>query len=79
LTATFTVLVVIALRRTVLPAWLAYVGHAAAALIATGVVNPVIEAANLTNFAGYVTWWLSLLAVSVVLLRVKAQQPATTS
>src|SRR5690242_16631129 len=37
LTATFTVLVVIALRRTVLPAWLSYLGYVAAALIATGV------------------------------------------
>ena len=37
------------------------VGYAAAALIATGVVIPLLEAASLTNFAGYVAWcvWLS--------------------
>ena len=44
LTATFTVLVVVALRRSVLPGWLALTGYAAAALIATGVVIPVVEA-----------------------------------
>lgn len=68
-TAAFTVLVVIALRRTLLPSWLAYVGIAAAALIATGVVIPVVEPASLTNFAGYVLWCAWLLAVAFVLLR----------
>ena len=74
LTATFTVLVVIALRRTVLPAWLAIVGYTAAALIATGVLIPLVEPASLTNFAGYVAWCAWLLAVSAVLLRVKDPQ-----
>jgi hypothetical protein len=60
--------VVIALRRSVLPHWLAIVGYAAAALIATGVVIPLIEPASLTNFAGYVTWCAWLLAVSGLLL-----------
>jgi hypothetical protein len=76
LTATFTVLVVIALRRTVLPAWLAFVGYAAAALIATGVVIPVVEVAGLTNFVGYVVWCAWLLAVAVVLFRVRDEAPA---
>ena len=71
LTATFTVLVVIALSRTVLPRWLAITGYAAAALIATGVVIPVVEAASLTNFAGYVAWCAWLLAVAAVLFRVE--------
>jgi hypothetical protein len=69
LTAAFTVLVVVALRRTVLPAWLAYAGFAAAGLIATGVVIPVIPPASLTNFVGYVVWCAWLLAVAVVLVR----------
>jgi hypothetical protein len=69
LTATFTVLVVIALSRTVLPRWLAVAGYAAAALIATGVVIPVVEVASLTNFAGYVVWCAWLIAVAVVLVR----------
>ena len=52
----FTVLVVIALRRSVLPRWLAVIGLVAAALIATGVVVPLVPAASLTNFAGYILW-----------------------
>jgi hypothetical protein len=69
LTATFTVLVVIALSRTVLPRWLAITGCAAAALIATGVVIPLVEPASLTNFLGYVVWCAWLIAVAVVLFR----------
>jgi len=79
LTATFTVLVVIALRRTVLPAWLALVGYAAAVLIATGVVIPVVEVAGLTNFVGYVVWCAWLLAVAVVLFRVRDEAPASAT
>ncbi len=75
LTATFTVLVVIALRRSVLPGWLAVIGYAAAALIATGVVIPLIEVASLSNFAGYVAWCAWLLAVAVVLFRVQTPHP----
>jgi hypothetical protein len=71
LTATFTVLVVIALTRTVLPRWLAVLGYVAAVLIATGVVIPVLDAASLTNFAGYVAWCVWLVAVAAVLLRVR--------
>ena len=51
-----------------LPGWLALIGYAAAALIATGVVIPVVEAASLTNFAGYVVWCAWLLAVAVRLI-----------
>jgi uncharacterized protein DUF4386 len=71
LTAVFTVLVVAALRRTILPAWLAWTGYVAAALIATGVVIPVVEPASLTNFAGYVLWCVWLLGVGFLLLRVR--------
>jgi len=71
LTATFTVLVAVALRRTVLPRWLALVGYVSAALIATGVLIPLVEAASLSNFAGYVAWCAWLLAVAVVLFRVR--------
>ena len=45
------------------------VGYASAALIATGVVIPIVEGASLTNFAGYVLWCLWLIAMSVVLWR----------
>jgi hypothetical protein len=71
LTAAFTVLVVIALSRTILPVWLAWTGYASAALIGTGIVIPVLGAASLTNFAGYVLWCLWLLGVGFLLLRVR--------
>ena len=71
LTATFTVLVVLALSRWILPTWLAWAGYLAAALIATGVVIPVLDTASLTNFAGYVLWCLWLLGVGALLLRVR--------
>jgi hypothetical protein len=77
LTATFTVLVVVALSRTIMPRWLALTGYVAAVLIATGIFIPVVAFASLTNFAGYVAWCAWLLAVAVVLFRVgSVQQPA---
>jgi len=71
LTAALTVLVVLALSRWILPTWLAWTGYLAAALIATGVVIPVLDAASLTNFAGYVLWCLWLLGIGALLLRVR--------
>lgn len=69
LTATFTVLVIVALRRHGLPRWLAVPGYAAATLIATGVLVPLLEAASLTNFIGYVLWCAWLVVISVILIR----------
>jgi hypothetical protein len=70
LTALFTVLVVVALRRSLLPRWLAVAGLIAAGLIATGVAVPLVPAASLTNFAGYILWCAWLLAVTVALFRI---------
>lgn len=77
LTTTFTVLVVVALRRTIMPRWMAVIGYLAAGLIATGVVIPVVEVASLSNFAGYVVWCGWLLGVAVLLFR--APGPTTTA
>ena len=72
LTATFTVLVVIAVTQKLAPRWMSYLGYAAAALIATGVVIPLgLSAASITNFAGYVAWCLWLIAMAVVLWRLQ--------
>ena len=81
LTATFTVLVVVALRRTIMPRWMAVIGYTAAGLIATGVVIPLVEVASLSNFAGYVAWCLWLLGVAVLLVRASASNtpPASAS
>ena len=69
LTALFTVLVVLGLRRSLLRRWLAVAGLIAAGLIATGVIVPLVPAASLTNFAGYILWCAWLLAVAVALFR----------
>jgi hypothetical protein len=79
LTAAFTVLVVLALRRSVLPTWVAATGYIAAAMIATGVVIPAVPPASLSNFAGYVVWCLWLLAVAGLLLRCSRTSSRTTS
>jgi hypothetical protein len=72
LTATFTVLVVTGLKRTILPRWMGVIGLVAACLIATGVVVAWVEVATLSNFAGYVVWCGWLLGVAALLLRAPA-------
>jgi hypothetical protein len=79
LTATFTVLVVIAITRAIAPRWMSFVGYASAALIATGVLVPLgVDAASITNFVGYVAWCLWLIAMAVTLWRSRADAPATS-
>lgn len=76
LTATFTVLVVVAMGRSV-PRLIGYLGYVSAALIATGVTIPLgLSGASLTNFAGYVAWCLWLITMAVVLVRPAARKPA---
>lgn len=52
LTTAFTVLVVVAFDRRLLPRWLGALGVGAAVLIGTGVIIPVVPVASLTNFVG---------------------------
>jgi hypothetical protein len=83
LTATFTVLVVLALTRGDLTAstgsstrWLGYLGYLSAALIATGVVIPLgLTGASISNFIGYVAWCLWLIAMAVILWRSRLTHP----
>jgi hypothetical protein len=73
LTATFTVLVVAAITRTIAPRWMTWLGYASAALIATGVAIPLgLSALSITNFAGYVAWCLWLIAMAFILWRTPA-------
>jgi hypothetical protein len=79
LTATFTALVATAITRVIAPRWMTYLGYASGALIATGVVVPLgLEAASLTNFAGYVAWCLWLIAMAVILWRTRTLTSATS-
>lgn len=79
LTATFTVLVVVALSRTIIPRWMAVIGYLAAGLIATGVVIPLVDVASLSNFAGYVAWCVWLLGVAVLLFRAPGTKATAAS
>jgi hypothetical protein len=53
---TLTALVVTNITRVVAPRWIAVLGYGSAALIATGVIVPVVGFASTSNFVGYVTW-----------------------
>ncbi|MDQ1717896.1 MAG: hypothetical protein QOE89_1849 [Pseudonocardiales bacterium] len=78
LTATFTALVVTAITRVIAPRWMTYLGYGSAALIATGVAVPLgLEAASLTNFAGYIAWCFWLIAMAVTLWRTRLGTPVT--
>lgn len=69
LTAVWTVLVALGLRKKLLGNVLAVAGVIAAVLIATGVVEPLdVPGTGGTNFAGYVLWSLWLIAVAVRVL-----------
>jgi hypothetical protein len=70
LTATFTVLVVIATSGSIAPRWLGWLGYASAALIVTGVTVPLgLSVAGVSNFIGYVAWCAWLIAMAVILWR----------
>jgi hypothetical protein len=74
LTATFTVLVVIALAGPLLPRWMVALGYGSAASIATGVLIPIgLGAASITNFVGYVAWCLWLIALGIILWRTDSE------
>jgi len=79
LTATWTVLVVIALGRAFAGRWFVVLGGAAAALVLVGVLlaarPPVVDTAN---FLGYVLWSIWLIAFGVVIL-VRERRGATAA
>jgi len=68
LTATWTVLVVVALGRA-FGRWFPVLGGAAAALVLVGVLSPLdLPVVDTANFLGYVLWsvWLIAFAVAIV-------------
>jgi hypothetical protein len=78
LTATWTVLVVVALGRRYAGRWFRALGLVSAALVVVGVISPlelpVIDAAN---FVGYILWSAWLIALAVLIL-VHERRPAVT-
>jgi hypothetical protein len=69
LTATWTVLVVVALGRAFAGRWFPVLGGAAAALVLVGVLSPLdLPVVDTANFLGYVLWSVWLIAFAVVIL-----------
>jgi len=69
LTATWTVLVVIALGRAFAGRWFTALGTAAAGLVLVGVISPLdLPVVDTANFIGYVLWSIWLIAFGVVIL-----------
>jgi hypothetical protein len=69
LTASWTVLVILALGRRFSGRWFAALGAAAAALVLVGVFSPLgVSAIDTANFIGYVLWSAWLIAFAIVIL-----------
>lgn len=69
LTATWTVLVLVALGRRFAGRWFRVLGLASAGLVLVGVLSPLdLPVVDTANFAGYVLWSLWLIAFGVVIL-----------
>jgi len=79
LTATWTVLVVIALGRRYAGRWFQVLGVASAALVFVGVFSPLdVPVIDTANFLGYVLWSIWLIALGVLIL-VQERRTATSS
>jgi len=77
LTATWTVLVVVALGRA-FGRWFPVLGGAAAALVLVGVLSPLdLSVVDTANFLGYVLWSVWLIAFAVAIL-VRERRVAAT-
>jgi Domain of unknown function (DUF4386) len=78
LTATWTILVVVALGRRFAGRWLQVLGAVSAALVLAGVLSPLgLPVIDTANFAGYVLWSIWLIALAVVIL-VRERRPAAS-
>jgi hypothetical protein len=79
LTATWTVLVVVALGRRYAGRWFQALGGVSAVLVLAGVLSPLgLPVIDTANFLGYVLWSLWLIALAVVIL-VRERRAATSS
>ena len=69
LTATWTLLVVVALGRGFTGRWFPALGAVAAALVLAGVLSPFgVPVIDTANFVGYVLWSVWLIAFAIVIL-----------
>jgi hypothetical protein len=83
LTATWTVLVIVALGQRYAGRWFQVLGAGSAMLVLAGVLSPLgLPVIDTANFFGYVLWSVWLIAFAVVMLvhaRRGASAPAATS
>jgi len=69
LTATWTLLVIVALGRRYAGRWFGALGTAAALLVLAGVLSPLgLPVVDTANFLGYVLWSVWLIAFAVAIL-----------
>jgi Domain of unknown function (DUF4386) len=69
LTATWTVLVIVALGRRYAGRWFQVLGAVSALLVVAGVLSPLgLPVIDTANFAGYVLWSVWLIALAVVIV-----------
>ena len=70
LTATWTVLIILALGRRLAGRWFSFLGYGAAALIAVGVLVPLdVPGTDFANFVGYILWSIWMLAFATLIWR----------
>jgi hypothetical protein len=80
LTATWTVLVIVALGQRYAGRWFQALGAGSAALVLVGVLSPLgLPVIDTANFFGYVLWslWLIAFAVVIVVHERRATSPST--
>jgi hypothetical protein len=78
LTATWTLLVIVALGRRYAGRWFQMLGAASALLVLAGVLSPLsLPVIDTANFLGYVLWSVWLIALAVVIL-LHARRPAAS-
>jgi hypothetical protein len=76
LTAAWTLLVLVAIGRTIAGRWFTVLGAVSAVLILGGVLSPLnLPGVDLANFAGYVLWSIWLIAFAFVLVRTPKTMP----
>ena len=79
LTAAWTLLVVVALRRNLAGLWFSLLGTMSAVLIVSGALSPLnLPLIDDANFIGYVLWSVWLVIFAILLLRGRPR-PGTTS
>ena len=79
LTATWTVLVIVALGRRYAGRWFQVLGGVAAALVLVGVLSPLgLPVIDTANFFGYVLWSLWLIVFGIVLVVRERRSAAAT-